>query len=136
MQHDEGCVTAYEMIENTAYGQAFLREQFNCTPRTAWHPDPFGHTSTQAALLSGFAGFDAFYFGRMDRQDREVRRSTQDMEWLWSASPSLGPNGDVLAGGFVGGSYCEPAGLDFAVNTGGVPPVQDDPGIEGSNKNM
>ena len=158
-QHDEGCVTHYEMIENTAFGQSFLREQFNMTPRVAWHPvrwpgvgasaahtatdavchrlqDPFGHTATQAALLSGYSGFDAFYFGRMDRQDRVKRRSTQDMEWLWSASRSLGANGDVLAGGFVGGSYCEPTGLDFAVNTGAVPPVQDDPGIEGNNKKM
>ena len=30
--------------------------------------DPFGHSSTQASLMTGALGFDALYFGRADYQ--------------------------------------------------------------------
>ncbi len=33
--------------------------------------DPFGHSSTQASLMTGALGFDAVYFGRADYQVRQ-----------------------------------------------------------------
>lgn len=30
--------------------------------------DPFGHSATQASLLSGLLGFDSLFFGRADYQ--------------------------------------------------------------------
>ncbi len=33
-----------------------------------WQVDPFGHSSTQASLMTGALGFDAVYFGRADYQ--------------------------------------------------------------------
>jgi len=32
--------------------------------------DPFGHSATQASLLSGLLGFDSLFFGRADYQAR------------------------------------------------------------------
>lgn len=46
----------------------------------------------QAALLSGEVGFDALYFGRIDYQDMDVRKAHKQLEFLWDASPSLGPS--------------------------------------------
>ena len=48
-------------------------------------------TLTQAALLAAEVGFDAFYFARIDYQDRIVRREQGRMEMLWRASTSLKP---------------------------------------------
>jgi alpha-mannosidase len=33
-----------------------------------WQIDPFGHSSTQASLMSTLVGFDALFFGRSDYQ--------------------------------------------------------------------
>lgn len=37
-------------------------------------------------------GFDALYFGRIDYQDMDVRKAHKQLEFLWDASPSLGPS--------------------------------------------
>jgi hypothetical protein len=46
----------------------FLNKTFGVTPRVAWQIDPFGHSSTQAALMSAAAGYEALFFGRADYQ--------------------------------------------------------------------
>ena len=38
--------------------------------------DPFGHSATQAALLSAEVGFDGLFFGRLDYQDLQPKRRT------------------------------------------------------------
>jgi hypothetical protein len=47
-----------------------LQEQFGEAgiPRVGWQLDPFGHSATQAALLSAEVGFDGLFFGRIDYQ--------------------------------------------------------------------
>ena len=37
-------------------------------PTIGWQLDPFGHSSTNAALMTGALGFDATFFGRADYQ--------------------------------------------------------------------
>ena len=51
-------------------------------------------------------GFDAFYFARIDYQDRIERRKNGKMEMLWRASPSL--KNEIFSGAFVQGAYCSP----------------------------
>ena len=58
------------MIDQTTTGHQFLNATFGITPRIGWQIDPFGHSSTQASLMSGALGFDALYFGRADYQAR------------------------------------------------------------------
>lgn len=45
-----------------------------CLPRRndilSTQVDPFGHSATQASLLSGLLGFDSLFFGRADYQVR------------------------------------------------------------------
>ena len=54
------------MIDQTTVGHTFLKDEFDFTPRVGWQIDPFGHSATQAALLSAEVGFDALFFGRID----------------------------------------------------------------------
>lgn len=56
------------MIDQTTLGHAFLAKEFDIAPTVGWQVDPFGHSSTQASLLSWAAGFDALFFGRIDYQ--------------------------------------------------------------------
>jgi alpha-mannosidase len=86
-------------------------------PTVGWQIDPFGHSATQASLLSAEAGFDALYFGRIDYQDLLKRKKEKRIEGVWRASPSLGSNAEVLWGltgnGNGGGNYGAPAGFNF-----------------------
>jgi hypothetical protein len=49
----------------------------------------------QAALLSAEAGMEGLFFGRIDYQDLALRRAERRAEWVWRASPSLGPDAQV-----------------------------------------
>ena len=53
------------MIDQTSLGHRFLAAEFGVAPKVTWQIDPFGHTVTQAALLSSaWSGFQAIFFGR------------------------------------------------------------------------
>lgn len=44
-------------------------------------------------------GFDGFFFGRVDYQDRSYRRTKKEQELLWRASDSLQPpSADLFTG--------------------------------------
>jgi alpha-mannosidase len=56
------------MVDQTTLGHRFLLDEFGPVggvPRVAWQLDPFGHSATQAALLSFEAGMDGLFFGRI-----------------------------------------------------------------------
>jgi alpha-mannosidase len=80
------------MMDQSTTGHLFLKETLGIVPRTAWQLDPFGHSQTQASLMTARAGFDALYFGRIDYQDMALRKQTQDCEGLWDTTP-LGDGG-------------------------------------------
>ena len=105
----------------------------------AWHLDPFGHTSTQASLLGAEAGFDAFFFGRIDDFDRRQRIKDRSMEFVWRPSPSLGPSTELFAGALAAAPYCTPDGLNFNGPKGTSDldnPVQDDERLEDVNTQL
>lgn len=70
MQNDEAAAHFVAMIDQTTVGHQFLNDTFGVTPRIGWQIDPFGHSATQASLMTGALGFDALYFGRADYQAR------------------------------------------------------------------
>ncbi len=62
--HDEANTHYVGMIDNTALGHRFLKEELGVVPSVGWQIDPFGHSSTQGGLMTRGVGFDALYFGR------------------------------------------------------------------------
>lgn len=133
--HDEASAHYNAMIDQTTLGHQFLAREFGFSPRVGWQIDPFGHSSTQASLLSWAAGFDALYFGRIDYQDRDLRRSTQECEGVWRSSPSLGDDAQVFWSltGEYGGNYGAPSGFDFDMFNSGAEPMMDDVNLHDYN---
>eukprot|EP00808_Paulinella_micropora_P008824 g57631.t1 len=130
--HDEASTHYIGMIDQTTLGHRFLKEEFGVIPRIGWQIDPFGHTATQAALLSAETGFDALFFGRIDYQDREARTNTSRLEFIWSASPSLGSSADVFTSSYYTGNYGPPVNFCFDdIHCDDV--IQDDPNLEDYN---
>ena len=50
--HDEACTHYVSMIENTAFGHRFLKEEFDYVPTVGWQIDPFGHSATQVCVCT------------------------------------------------------------------------------------
>ena len=132
--HDEATTYYTDMIDQTTLGHKFIQQEFGdaALPTVGWQIDPFGHSATQAALLSGALGFDALFFGRIDHQDHDLRMANRQMEFLWRASPSLGDAGSVFSGAFQSGNYGPPPGMCWDYFCGDDP-VQDDPRLNDYN---
>ena len=108
--HDEAAPHYVDMIDQTTLGHKFLMTEFGVAPSTGWQLDPFGHSATQAALLSAEVGFQGLFFGRIDYQDLWLRRQNRAVEFVWRPSPSLGPEAQVFSG-LTGGATCMAHGL-------------------------
>ena len=120
--HDEATTHFMGMIDQTTLGHQFLKRELGVIPKVGWQLDPFGHSATQASLLTARAGMNALYFGRVDYQDLQIRHATQECEGLWSASRSSqgssSKNDDTIFWGLTGeynGQYACPRGFCFDV---------------------
>ena len=78
--HDEAATHWIDMVDQTTLGHQFILKEFGVTPKVGWQIDPFGHSSTQAALLSAKVGFEGLFFGRIDYKDHDARIARKDME--------------------------------------------------------
>ena len=125
------------MVDQTTRGHQFILKNFgaDAAPRATWQIDPFGHSNTQAWLLGAEAGFESFFWGRMDWQDRDVRRAKQQghsgFEWIWQGSQSLGSSAQIFAGNLYGtgnGGYSTWMNFDGATEQ-----VIDDPNLHDYN---
>uniref|UniRef100_A0A5B7CBJ8 Alpha-mannosidase n=1 Tax=Davidia involucrata TaxID=16924 RepID=A0A5B7CBJ8_DAVIN len=113
--HDEATPHYIDMIDQTTLGHRFIKEEFGLTPRIGWQIDPFGHSAVQAYLLGAEVGFDSFFFGRIDYQDRAKRKNEKSLEVVWQGSKSLGSSAQIFAGAFPE-NYEPPPGFYFEVN--------------------
>ncbi|CAB9508715.1 Lysosomal alpha-mannosidase [Seminavis robusta] len=117
--HDEAATHFMGMIDQTTLGHAFLKEELGYIPKVGWQLDPFGHSATQSSLLSAKTGFDALYFGRIDYQDLDIRKKTQQCEGLWASSEAWkNDTTSTLFWGLTGsysGNYGSPPGFCFDV---------------------
>ena len=102
-------------------------------PTIGWQIDPFGHSATQAALLSAEVGFNGLFFGRIDYQDHDKRIAEKDLEFVWRASATLGSDAQVFAGAFQSGNYGPPDGMCFDVFDCNDEPVQSNPAVPDYN---
>eukprot|EP01119_Soliformovum_irregulare_P015649 TRINITY_DN4429_c0_g1_i8.p1 TRINITY_DN4429_c0_g1~~TRINITY_DN4429_c0_g1_i8.p1 ORF type:complete len:877 (-),score=245.06 TRINITY_DN4429_c0_g1_i8:14-2644(-) len=96
VMNDEATVSHTAIIEQMSTGHEFLFREFGVKPRIGWHIDPFGHAASQPSLFAQM-GFDAFFFGRIDYQEHELRNRTKQLEFVWRGSQSLGAETDMFS---------------------------------------
>jgi len=125
--HDEAATHFIDMVDQTTLGHQFILSEFGAEalPKVTWQIDPFGHSGTQAALLSAAAGYEGLFFGRIDHQDHDQRMKAKNMEFVWRASPSLGQSAQVFTGAFQNGNYGPPNGFCFDAFCGDAPMISD-----------
>ncbi|PIO35130.1 hypothetical protein AB205_0152700, partial [Aquarana catesbeiana] len=131
--NDEAATHYNSIIDQMTLGLQFLENTFGeCgRPRVAWHIDPFGHSREQASLFAQM-GFDGFFFGRLDYQDKTNRQKTRQMEMVWRASDDLElPNADLFTGVLPNG-YNPPDGFCWDQLCNDMP-IMDDITMEGYN---
>ena len=80
--HDEATTYYEDIIDQMATGLIWLKNTFGVVPTIGWHIDPFGHQSSNAAIFNQL-GFNAWFFSRIDYQDKEVRLSKKAFEMVW-----------------------------------------------------
>jgi len=91
---DEACSYYEDLIDNFIMGHRWLQDEFKLDPNVGWQIDSFGHSATVAALMAQ-AGYDAFFFGRIDYQDWEKRRADKNLEVIWRTE---NPHNETLLG--------------------------------------
>nr|XP_060620901.1 lysosomal alpha-mannosidase [Anolis sagrei ordinatus] len=125
--NDEASVHYSAVIDQMSLGLRFLQETFGeCgRPRVAWHIDPFGHSREQASLFAQM-GYDGFFVGRIDYQDKGQREAWREMEQLWRASGSLVPPVADLFTGVLPNGYNPPMSLCWDQICSDNPIVDDD----------
>ncbi|KAH8608095.1 Glycosyl hydrolases family 38 N terminal domain [Trypanosoma vivax] len=110
--HDEATPYYTDMIDQTTLGHRWLLRELNVVPRVGWQADPFGHSSTQATMLTARADFLGTYFSRVDYRDYKNRAKTGGRQFWWDASPSL-PELRTFAEINLHGTYCSPPGFKW-----------------------
>ncbi|XP_039650824.1 lysosomal alpha-mannosidase [Perca fluviatilis] len=130
---DEATTHYSAVIDQMTMGLRFLNETFGpCgRPRVAWHIDPFGHAREHASMFAQM-GYDGFFFGRLDYQDRARRMMDREQELLWRASDSLTPPMADLFTGILPNGYNPPEGFCWDQSCDD-PPIRDDPDLEDYN---
>ncbi|KAL3066290.1 hypothetical protein OYC64_016277 [Pagothenia borchgrevinki] len=130
---DEATTHYSSVIDQMTLGLRFLNETFGLCgrPRVAWHIDPFGHAREHASMFAQM-GYDGFFFGRLDYQDRSQRMGTKEQELLWRASESLTPPMADLFTGILPNGYNPPTGFCWDQSCDD-PPIRDDPELEDYN---
>uniref|UniRef100_A0A8C4Q1D9 Alpha-mannosidase n=2 Tax=Eptatretus burgeri TaxID=7764 RepID=A0A8C4Q1D9_EPTBU len=110
--NDEATPTYIDIIDQMTLGLRFLNDTFGigARPLVAWHIDPFGHSREQASLFAQM-GFDGFFFGRLDYQDKEKRQKEKNMEGVWRGSANLNPPSADLFTGVLPNGYNPPDGF-------------------------
>ena len=80
--HDEATPHYEDMINNMLIGHEFLQKEFNVKPKIGWSIDPFGHSSANARLFADM-GFEAWWFARLDSQEKNKRIREKSLNFLW-----------------------------------------------------
>lgn len=126
VMNDEAATYYGAIVDQMTLGLRFLQDTFggNGRPRVAWHIDPFGHSREQASLFAQM-GFDGFFLGRIDYQDKIVRQKKLKMEEVWRASASLkSPAADIFTG-VLPNNYNPPKDLCWDMLCADKPMVED-----------
>ena len=130
--HDEACTHHDDMMNNMMVGHEFLEKEFNFQPRVGWHIDPFGHSNGNPRLFAEM-GMDAWFFARIDYQDKEKRLQEKSMEWVWKPfSESLGDRVSIFTH-TMQDHYSYPSGFKYDENNFSDEPTVADKTLETFN---
>ncbi|MBZ3869075.1 Lysosomal alpha-mannosidase [Sciurus carolinensis] len=126
VMNDEATTHYGAIVDQMTLGLRFLEDTFgkDGRPRVAWHIDPFGHSREQASLFAQM-GFDGFFLGRIDYQDKQLRKDSLEMEQVWRGSTSLEPPTADLFTGILPNMYNPPQNLCWDMLCGDDPVVED-----------
>ena len=128
---DEATVHYEDFLNNMKAGHDFLKKELGYRPTIGWHIDPFGHHSATAALFAEM-GFNAWFFARIDHQDKNRRLEEKEMEWLWRPfNKSLGARAEIFTH-MMYQHYSSPKGFSFNEFDHDTP-IVDDPRLENYN---
>ncbi|CAD8127927.1 unnamed protein product [Paramecium sonneborni] len=108
--NDEATAYYEDIIDQMTLGHKFLLKHFNYIPSIGWQVDPFGHSNTQA-LFSNMMGFNAWFFGRIDQEDRSIRENKKELEFVIHSDSDH----SILTHVNYYGYYSSPRGFDFDV---------------------
>lgn len=129
--HDEAAPYFEDMIDNMAYGHAFLLKEFDYVPTVGWQIDPFGHSAANADLYAKM-GLTSLFFARIDYQDFEKRLSEKSLEMIWRPQTGTGGVSSLLAHTLYN-HYSWPPGFCFDYVRCSDDPIADDPRLENYN---
>ena len=81
--HDEAAAHYVDMIDQTTLGHKFIMDEFgpDAAPTIGWQADPFGHSSTQAALMTYEMGFDGLFFAPQRAIEDAQNRTVEEGQW-------------------------------------------------------
>lgn len=109
---DESNVHYEDFINNMKVGHDFLKEAVDYKPTIGWHIDPFGHQSATPAMMAQM-GFNAWFFARLDFQDKARRLEDKEMEFIWRPfAESLGPRAELFTHAMYN-HYSSPPGFSI-----------------------
>jgi hypothetical protein len=96
--NDEAGPTYHAAINQMTEGAQFVLREFGPTARATagWHVDPFGHSAATASMWSSM-GMDAFGLNRIDYREKDRRKATKELEFIWRGSNSLGEETQLFA---------------------------------------
>jgi hypothetical protein len=119
-----------DIIDQMTIGLRWARKYLNTIPTIGWHVDPFGHQATNAALFNQF-GFNAWFFARIDMQDKDIRTEKKALEMIWHPFQYSGNNNSIFThvNYYM---YSPPPGFCFD-NTCIEEPIKYDKNLDGYN---
>ncbi|CAD8109144.1 unnamed protein product [Paramecium sonneborni] len=109
--NDEATAYYEDIIDQMTLGHKFLLQNFNYTPSVGWQIDTFGHSHTQA-LFSSMMGFNAWFLGRIDQQNRQERDKQKALEFIIHSDQENSIFTHINYYGF----YSSPKGFDFDIS--------------------
>ena len=94
--HDEACTHHDDMMNNMMAGHEFFEKTFGYAATIGWHIDPFGHSNANPRLFADM-GFDAWFFARMDYEDKAERMEDKELQFVWRPmEASLGDSVEIF----------------------------------------
>jgi len=98
------------MINNMMIGHQFIFKEFGVKPTIGWDIDTFGHSDTNNRLYAEM-GFDAMFFSRLDRDEKDQRSRERKMTYLWRPGHNHFGNQNQILTYVFPGDYCYPEGF-------------------------